>query len=279
MIFPSFDEKTEKPLRRATVLCERPQTTDSMVATVKQAGEEPQSLMREQAGEELQSSMREEQVQDPTSVVQSSCLDCDSAVETAGSTLCSSVMPNALSPSRDEQLQMLPPSIITAPRHVHFAIDEKGRLEKQIFEYEPMPESCRPDLYFSEEEVHAIQQRSRNEARAYIKSNKRYRQFLKSYLDNKEADKEETVVDLIFEASDIRGLENCVTKMLKAQRKLVILSVLDLQQKMKRMGCSQTKLQRQTMLEIGLRAKSSQASQAFRSLALCMAEADAKAVE
>ena len=93
-----------------------------------------------------------------------------------------------------------------------------------------MPESCRPDLYFSEEEVHAIQQRSRNEARAYIK-NKRYRQFLKSYLDNKEADKEETVVDLIFEASDIPGLENCVTKMLKAQRKLVILSVLDLQGK------------------------------------------------
>ena len=62
--------KTEKPLRRAkaTFLCERPQTTDSMVATVKQAGDKLLSLMREQAGEELQSSMREEQVQDPTSV-------------------------------------------------------------------------------------------------------------------------------------------------------------------------------------------------------------------
>lgn len=172
------------------------------------------------------------------------------------------------------------PSIITAAlKHVRFAVDERGRVEKQIFEFERIPESCLPELYYSEDEISEIQIRCRNEAREYIKNHKYYRQCLKRVLDTKKAGKQDAVVKLLVEASEVRGLETLMTKMLKAQRRLAVLSVLDLQHQIRNMGVSQTKFQRQTMLEMGLRAKSSQESRPFQTMALCLAEADAKSLK
>ena len=170
------------------------------------------------------------------------------------------------------------PSIITARKCVRFSVDGKGSARKQVFEYERVHDSYLAELYYSEDEIREIQQRCRDEAREYLKSNKDYRRCLKRFLDISKDIQPETVVDLIVEASKVRGLETRMTKMLTAQRKIAVLSVLDLQHRIKSMYGPQTALQRQTMLEMGLRAKSAQESRAFAQLALCMAEADAIAL-
>jgi len=218
---------------------------------------------------------------DPTSVLYSSCLECSVDTDdwaTAMMTMGKDDSTADFRPSDSKQVLTVVPLTINTPKRVRFGFDTKGRLALSVHEYEPLLDPCLEELYYSPQEIVQNQAKDRKQAKAFIKENKQYRNYLKNHVEGKTDDTitRETVLDLIVEASDVRGLESSMTKMYRAQRKLNVLTVLELQQRIKGMTCYQTDLQRQTMLEMGLRAKCTEVSRTFRSLALLMAEADAK---
>lgn len=173
------------------------------------------------------------------------------------------------------------PSTIIASKRVRFSVDERGRAKLQVFQYEQDAKTCLDELYYSQEEIMDNQRLDRSEAKAYVKHNKEYRRCLKDAIEGKDTTERKKIVDHIIKASeaDVRGLESSITNLFRAQRKLGVLQVLELQQRMKAMTCHQSNLQRQSMLELGLRARSSEVSRPARNLALLFAEADKKALE
>jgi len=182
-------------------------------------------------------------------------------------------------PSRTPTIKV--PSTIIASKHVRFSVDESGRAKLQVFEYVPDSEICLKELFYSHDEIMGNQWVVRAQAKDYAKLNKDYRRCLKDVIEGKDTTERQAIIDLIVKASEagVRGLESSITNLFRAQRKLGVLSVLELQHRMKGMACYQSELQQQTMLEMGLRAKSSEVSRSSRNLALLFAEADAKVLE
>lgn len=177
------------------------------------------------------------------------------------------------------------PCTIIAKKRVHFVVDQSGRLKVQVFGHKQDDEERTYGteyLYYTQENLRENQKANRADAKTYIKRNEEYRQCLKGIMEGKVRCERQDAVELIVRASasGMRGLEtSMMTNMFRAQRKTAVLSVLELQQMMKGMSCYLTKVQQQAMLEMGLRAKSTEVSRSSRNLALIFAEADARAID
>jgi len=158
-----------------------------------------------------------------------------------------------------------------AKRRVHFAVNKSGQIAVDLYMYEMPHVDCHSDLHNSQKEIQQIQYKCKKLMQTYAENNPLYHEHLERCFDYR------TVEDLtIFTmaCSPARGLETRVSKLIKLHRKTTVNEILKMQEIIKEGNKERSGAQRQTMLELGLRARSLQLSQKSKIFALRMAKAD-----